>query len=33
MIYGNHLPWVYGDYSKEMKTVGEMLGLTLEVIA
>lgn len=33
LIYGNHLPWVYGDYSKEMKTVGEMLGLSVEMIA
>ncbi len=31
MIYGNHLQWVYGDYSRELKTVGEMLGLSVEV--
>ncbi len=33
MIYGNHLQWVYGDYSKELKALGEMLGLSVEVIA
>jgi len=33
MIYGNHLPWVYGDYAREMKILGEMLGLTVELIA
>ena len=31
MVYGNHLQWVYGDYSKELKTVGEMLGLKVEL--
>lgn len=33
MIYGNHLPWVYGDYIKEIKTLGEMLGMTVEVFS
>jgi hypothetical protein len=33
MIYGNHLQWVYGDYTQELKTLGEMLGLTVEVFA
>ncbi|NLX95649.1 MAG: hypothetical protein GXY83_05690 [Rhodopirellula sp.] len=33
MIYGNHLQWVYGDYSKELKTLGEMLGMTVEVFS
>ena len=33
LIYGNHLPWVYGDYTKELKTLGEMLGLSVEVIS
>ncbi|MCX7824243.1 MAG: hypothetical protein N2689_01635, partial [Verrucomicrobiae bacterium] len=33
MIYGNHLQWVYGDYSKELKTLGEMLGLSVELFA
>jgi L-fucose isomerase-like protein len=33
LAYGNHLPWVYGDYANDMKIVGEMLGLRVEVIA
>lgn len=33
MAYGNHLQWVYGDYSRELKTLGEMLGLSVEVFA
>jgi hypothetical protein len=33
MIYGNHLQWVYGDYSNELKILGEMLGLSVEVFA
>jgi L-fucose isomerase-like protein len=33
MVYGNHLQWVYGDYTKELKTLGEMLGLTVECFA
>jgi hypothetical protein len=33
MIYGNHLPWVYGDYVSELKTLGEMLGVAVEVFA
>jgi hypothetical protein len=33
MVYGNHLQWVYGDYSKELKTLGEMLGLNVEVFS
>ena len=31
--FGNHLQWVYGDYADDMRTVGEMLGLKVEVIA
>jgi len=31
--YGNHLQWVYGDCAAEMRDVGEMLGLAVEVIA
>lgn len=30
--YGNHLPWVYGDYAEQMQQLGEMLGLTVEAI-
>jgi L-fucose isomerase-like protein len=33
LVYGNHLQWVYGDYTKELKTLGEMLGMGVEVIA
>jgi hypothetical protein len=33
LVYGNHLQWVYGDYTKELKTLGEMLGLGVEVFA
>ena len=33
MIYGNHLPWVYGDYSTQMQQLGELLGLEVELIA
>jgi hypothetical protein len=33
LVYGNHLQWVYGDYTKELKTLGEMLGLGVEVIS
>jgi L-fucose isomerase-like protein len=31
--YGNHLQWVYGDYTEELRQVGEMLKLEVEVIA
>ncbi|MCU0977649.1 MAG: hypothetical protein MUF25_00610 [Pirellulaceae bacterium] len=31
--YGNHLQWVYGDCSAEMRDAGELLGLQVEVIA
>ncbi|MCU0960635.1 MAG: hypothetical protein MUF48_11075 [Pirellulaceae bacterium] len=33
MIYGNHLQWVYGDYTKELQMLGDMLGLQVEVFA
>lgn len=33
LAYGNHLPWVYGDYTKELKTLGEMLKLDVELIS
>jgi hypothetical protein len=33
LVYGNHLQWVYGDYTKELKTLGEMLGLEVEVFS
>ena len=30
--YGNHSPWVYGDYTEEIRQIGEMLNLEVEVI-
>ncbi len=33
MVYGNHLQWVYGDYTNELEVLGEMLGLKVEVFA
>lgn len=31
--YGNHLQWVYGDWSRQLAKLGQMLGLEVEVIA
>lgn len=31
--FGNHLQWVYGDYSAETRQLGQMLGLEVEVIS
>jgi L-fucose isomerase-like protein len=31
--YGNHLVWVYGDYSKELKQMTEMLKMDIEIIS
>ena len=31
--YGNHLQWVYGDFTGEMRQLGEMLGLEVEVVS
>jgi hypothetical protein len=31
--YGNHLQWVYGDYTSHMRRLGEMLKLEVEVIS
>lgn len=33
LIYGNHLPWVYGDYTRELDTLGRMLGLEVDLIS
>jgi hypothetical protein len=33
LIYGNHLPWVYGDYARDLEVLGKMLGLSVEVIS
>ncbi len=31
--YGNHLQWVYGDHADALRRLGEILGLTVDVIA
>ncbi|MGQ9575529.1 MAG: hypothetical protein ACUVUC_09435 [Thermoguttaceae bacterium] len=31
--YGNHLPWVYGDYAEPMRQLGQMLKLEVELIS
>lgn len=31
--YGNHLPWVYGDYGQQIYELGRMLGLRVDLIA
>ncbi len=31
--YGNHLVWVYGDYTRELKLAAEMLKLDIEIIS
>ena len=31
--YGNHLIWVYGDYSAEMEATGELLGMDVAVVS
>jgi hypothetical protein len=31
--YGNHLQWIYGDFSEDLRRLGELLGLQVEVIA
>lgn len=30
--FGNHLQWVYGDYTEPMRQLGEMLKLQVDVI-
>ena len=30
--YGNHLVWVYGDYSEELKLLAEILKMDIEII-
>jgi hypothetical protein len=29
--YGNHLPWVYGDYSEQLKELGSLIGIDVVV--
>ncbi len=31
--YGNHLIWVYGDYTEPMRQLGALMGLEIEVVA
>lgn len=31
--YGNHLPWVYGDYADQLAELAPMIGLEVELIA
>jgi len=31
--YGNHLPWVYGDYSDQLKQLGKLTGIDVVVVS
>jgi hypothetical protein len=31
--YGNHLQWVFGDFTQQMQQLGQMIGLEVKVIA
>jgi L-fucose isomerase-like protein len=31
--YGNHLPWVYGDYSEQLVKLGKLLDINVEVVS
>ena len=31
--YGNHLPWVYGDYSTQMEKLCKLLGIKIETVS
>ena len=31
--YGNHLPWVYGDYAEQLKKLGELTGIDVKVVS
>jgi len=31
--YGNHLPWVYGDYSALLEKLGDMTGINVEIVS
>jgi cellobiose-specific phosphotransferase system component IIB len=31
--YGNHLIWVYGDYTEALRQVGELMGIAVELVA
>jgi L-fucose isomerase-like protein len=31
--YGNHLPWVYGDYSEQLKKLGDLIGVDVVILS
>jgi len=31
--YGNHLSWVFGDYSDQLKKLGDLIGIKVEVVS
>jgi hypothetical protein len=31
--YGNHLPWIYGDYSEQLKSLGALIGIDVVVVS
>jgi hypothetical protein len=31
--YGNHLSWVYGDYSNQLKKLGDLIGVDVVVVS
>jgi hypothetical protein len=31
--YGNHLPWVYGDYSEQLEKLGRLIGVEVVVVS
>jgi hypothetical protein len=31
--YGNHLPWVYGDYADQLKKLGDLTGVNVVVVS
>jgi L-fucose isomerase-like protein len=31
--YGNHLPWVYGDYAEQLEKLGNLIGIDVAVIS
>ena len=31
--YGNHLPWVYGDYAEQLEKLGDLIGIDVVVVS
>lgn len=31
--YGNHLPWVYGDYAEQLEKLGSLIGIDVAVVS